>query len=124
MMSNPTAKDQSLPSSTSAGASAIPAPATKSFSLSLREADRAVLRPVVAELESELASLQTQANHDGYAQATARLTSHWRRLVEIMALGTPPELRSCPHCGYGINAAATRCIQCWKESQGKPRGLT
>ena len=99
-------------------------PATKIMALSLRENDRAVLRPVVAELESELASLQAQANGDGYSQSAARLTSHWRRLVDIMALGSPPELRACPHCGYAINATATRCIQCWKQSLGKERGLT
>lgn len=121
-MNRPTQKDLSPPTSAPDGVSAIAVPATRS--LSLREADRAVLRPVVAELGSELATLQAQANSDTHSQTTARLTSHWRRLVDIMALGTPPELRSCPHCGYGINATATRCIQCWKQSQGKPRGQT
>jgi hypothetical protein len=118
-----TEKEPSLRPSPPAEVSPVAAHGGKSLALSLREADRAVLRPVVAELENELASLLAQANGD-HSQAAARVTSHWRRLVEIMALGTPPELRSCPHCGYGINATATRCIQCWKQSEGKPRGLT
>ena len=123
-MSKPTQEDQSPATSAPAEVWAIAVPAAKAFSLSLREADRAVLRPVVAELESEFANLHARAHGDTDSQTAARLTSQWRRLVDIMALGTPPELRSCPHCGYGINAAATRCIQCWKQSQGKPRGQT
>lgn len=123
-MSNSIEKGQSLTSPSHAGVSALAAPAPKTSALSLREADRVALRPVVAEIESEMASLQTQASSDTNAQTAARLTSHWRRLVDILALGTPPELRSCPHCGYSINSAATRCIQCWKQSPGKPRGLT
>jgi hypothetical protein len=78
---------------------------------------------MVAEIENELASLRAQADADGYARASARLAQHWRQLLDVMALGTPPEQRSCPHCGYGINASATRCIQCWKQSRSSPASL-
>ena len=120
-MSNFTKNDQSM--TASAGAAATPPQAAKVMPLSLREGDRAVLRPMVVDLEGELASLQAQTNTDGYSQASVRLAAHWRRLVDTMALGMPPEQRSCPHCGYGINASASRCIQCWKQSDGKARQL-
>jgi hypothetical protein len=92
--------------------------------LSLRETDRASLRPVVAELESCLTILQGQSDTDGYAEASATLAAQWRRLVGVMALGTAPELRVCPHCGHHINATAVRCIQCWKLSDREPRSLS
>lgn len=75
----------------------------------------------MAEIESDLATLQVQSDIGGYAEASATLVSRWRGLVDLMALGTPPELRVCPHCGYNINAVATRCIQCWKHSGARPR---
>jgi hypothetical protein len=102
--------------SLTAGVSPSGIPVTRIASLSLRESDRAALRPLVAEIESELATLQAQPDVQGYARVSARLVEHWCRLVKTMALGAPPELRLCPHCGYSINAAATRCLQCWRKS--------
>lgn len=89
--------------------------------LSLGEADRSALRPVVAELERQLLQLNAQSGIQGYAEVSAQLALSWRRLVTLIALGEPPELRACPHCGYQINRAATRCIQCWKQSPGGGR---
>jgi hypothetical protein len=84
--------------------------------LSLREGERSALRPAVAIVEDDLARLEAQRDVDGYAQAAQRLTASWHSLVSLMALGTAPEMRSCPHCGYRIFAKATRCVQCWKHS--------
>jgi hypothetical protein len=84
--------------------------------LSLREGERAALRPAVAVIEDDLARLGIQHDLDGYARAAERLTASWQSLVSLMALGTAPELRSCPHCGYRILVKATRCVQCWKMS--------
>ena len=99
----------------------VAVPMANAVPMSLRETDRATLRPMVAQLESDLASLQVQSDADGYAAVAARLAAPWRSLVDVMALGTAPELRACPYCGYGINATATRCIQCWKQSEAKGR---
>jgi hypothetical protein len=84
--------------------------------LSLREGERAALRPAVAVVEGALARLGSQQDLDGYARAAEQLTVSWQSLVSLMALGTAPELRSCPHCGYRILVKATRCVQCWKMS--------
>lgn len=100
----------------SAGPRAHAMAATKVVPLSLRESERALLRPIVAQIENGIAALQVQWNASGFAEDSPVLVAHWRNLVEVMALGTPPELRVCPHCGYHINAVATRCIQCWKMS--------
>jgi len=84
--------------------------------LSLREGERASLRPAVAAVESDVAWLEAQQNVEGYTQAVKQLAASWHSLVSLMALGTAPELRSCPNCGYRILVKATRCVQCWKQS--------
>jgi hypothetical protein len=91
--------------------------------LTLREKDCAALRPMVASVESELASLQAPENQASFAHASVKLAEAWHRLVELMALGTEPEHRSCPHCQYRILVKATRCIQCWKRSEAGPAAL-
>jgi len=84
--------------------------------LSLREGERAALRPAVAMVESDLTWLEAQEDVEGYTQAVGQLAASWHSLVSLMALGAAPQLRSCPHCGYRILVKATRCMQCWKES--------
>ena len=84
--------------------------------LSLREDERAALRPAVATVESDVARLEAQQDLNGYAQAAEQLATSWHALVSFMALGTAPELRACPHCGHRILVKATRCVQCWKQS--------
>ena len=84
--------------------------------MSLREGERAALRPVVAMVESDVARLEAQHNLEGYVQAAGQLAASWHSLVSYLALGTAPETRACPHCGYRILVQATRCVQCWKQS--------
>jgi hypothetical protein len=90
--------------------------ATSAAPLSLREGERAALRPAVARVESDVARLEAVHDLQGYAQAAGQLASSWQSLVSLMALGTAPELRTCPHCGYRIFVQATRCMQCWQYS--------
>jgi hypothetical protein len=87
-----------------------------SIPLSLREGEREILRPAVAIVDRNVARLGAQRDLDGYAQAAEQLAASWQSLVSLMALGDAPELRSCPHCGYRIMVKATRCVQCWKQS--------
>jgi hypothetical protein len=51
------------------------------------------------------------------------LRTSWGILVELLALGPPPERRACPHCGSVGMLSATRCSRCWTEllpPQGSP----
>jgi hypothetical protein len=41
------------------------------------------------------------------------LRAAWAEMVDVLALGPPPELRTCPTCGEIGMRAATRCIRCW-----------
>jgi hypothetical protein len=33
----------------------------------------------------------------------------------VLALGPPPQLRTCPHCGGACSRAVTRCSTCAKD---------
>lgn len=68
------------------------------------------LRPIVEALDREMSRLLLRPGAD----ATALLTS-WAELVEFLALGPPPDVRACPHCGGLGMRAATRCGTCWKK---------
>ena len=46
-------------------------------------------------------------------QQTDALQTAWRDLVERLALGPAPELRTCPTCGQIVMRAATLCGHCW-----------
>lgn len=71
------------------------------------------LRPVVEKLDREVSRVALRSGADG-ADTTALLTS-WAALVELLALGPPPELRTCPACGAVGMRAATRCGRCWRK---------
>lgn len=58
------------------------------------------------------------------AGESAGLRSSWKRLVEVLALGPPPELRACPHCGGVGMRAATRCGSCWEKLVPPEAGAT
>jgi len=92
-------------------------PAAAVAALSLREGDRAALRPKVAAIEVTLAALRDPRDGEAYASALKGLTHSWKTLVECLALGEAPALRVCPHCQGKILLRATRCIECWKMSE-------
>jgi hypothetical protein len=69
------------------------------------------LRPIVEDLDREMSRLLRPGADS--ADLTALLTS-WATLVEFLALGPPPDVRACPHCGGLGRRAATRCGACWK----------
>ena len=80
------------------------------------EAQRATLRAAVAEVESYIAHLpRTNPGSDH------GLPAAWATLVQLMALGSPPQLRDCPRCGRAGMRAATRCGHCW--ARLSPLGL-
>lgn len=64
---------------------------------------RTKLRTAIARVERDLASLP----------ADSALRASVAELVQQLALGPEPELRTCPHCeGVGMRLA-TRCLFCW-----------
>jgi hypothetical protein len=44
---------------------------------------------------------------------TDKVRAAWAEMVDVLALGPSPELRTCPTCGEIGMRAATRCIRCW-----------
>lgn len=71
------------------------------------------LRPIVENLDREMSRLLARPGGDGVD--TTALLSSWAELVEFLALGPPPDLRACPHCGSVGMRAATRCGTCWRK---------
>jgi hypothetical protein len=79
----------------------------------LSQNGRAGLRVVVSDIERELSCLAREAPAAQHRTALEGLTASWAKLVELLALGTAPELRECPRCGHSGMRAATRCGNCW-----------
>lgn len=82
------------------------------------EPGRTAMRLLVADIELELGKLG-DAEPLARAEALARLTTTWRKLVAELALGSEPSLRACPFCHLSIRYEATRCRYCLK---GSPAG--
>lgn len=70
------------------------------------------LRPLVEELDVEMSRLAARGNAGG---DTVALLASWGKLIEYLALGPAPELRTCPFCGGTGMRAATVCGHCWKK---------
>jgi hypothetical protein len=71
------------------------------------------LRPIVENMDREMSRLVLRSGADS-DDTTALLTS-WATLVEFLALGPPPDLRTCPFCGGIGMRAATLCGRCWRK---------
>lgn len=71
------------------------------------------LRPIVENVDREMSRLVLRSGADS-GDTTALLTS-WATLVEFLALGPPPDLRTCPFCGGIGMRAATLCGRCWRK---------
>lgn len=84
------------------------------------QATRVNLRVVVSDIGRDLACLARDAPAAEHQSAVGALTVSWARLVELMALGTAPELRECPRCGNSAMRAATRCGSCWSPLSPAP----
>ena len=77
------------------------------------DAARARLRTTVATIEREISRLPGRATgEDGKGSPSALLAS-FTDLVEQLALGPEPEVRSCPVCQHIGMRMATRCGYCW-----------
>jgi hypothetical protein len=69
------------------------------------------LRPIVEALDQEMSRLAARPEQPGAGNKA--LLASWAELVEYLALGPAPEVRSCPSCGASGMRAATVCGTCW-----------
>jgi hypothetical protein len=75
------------------------------IAMSISYGDRSVatLRSLVTAIERQFAIVPPPEE----------LRAAWAEMVDVLALGPPPELRTCPTCGEIGMRAATRCMRCW-----------
>jgi hypothetical protein len=89
--------------------------------MTLSDAEAAVLRLLLGDIDREIAALFGPAPPDG-TLASATLRASWARLVGVLALGPAPELRACPACHSDCRRAATLCGNCWARLPPVPSG--
>jgi hypothetical protein len=66
------------------------------------DARRSRLRGIIARIERQM-------------PVAIPLQATWHELIDALALGPEPALRSCPHCGKLVMLEATRCGHCWTQ---------
>ena len=80
------------------------------------------VRKAIETVDREVAKLAGHTSAEA-ASALDGLRSSWGILVDLLALGPPPERRACPHCGNVGMLTATQCSRCGLElvpPQGNP----
>ncbi|MBI5071086.1 MAG: hypothetical protein HZB56_22945 [Deltaproteobacteria bacterium] len=70
--------------------------------------DEPMVREAMQSVEQALAAAPG-------GDALDRLRTSWTRLVDVLALGPAPALRTCPNCGATGMREATRCGTCWSK---------
>jgi hypothetical protein len=83
------------------------------LTLSFSGADLERLRTLVTAVGSEVAHVSGTAPQIQNAGSRAALDTTWKTLVDMLDLGTTPEMRDCPECGHQGMADAIRCGFCW-----------
>lgn len=81
--------------------------------LSFSGADLERLRTLVAAVGTEVAHASSTAPQPEIPGPRTALDTTWSALVDMLDLGTMPEMRECPECGRQGMAEATRCGFCW-----------
>jgi hypothetical protein len=80
--------------------------------LSFTGADLSRLRTLVTAVEKEIALVPGATTADSKTSRNALDTS-WARLVEMLDLGSEPQMRECPACKHLCTLGASRCGRCW-----------
>ena len=75
--------------------------------------DLSRLRTLVAGVGKEIALATDKAAPPQSPPSGAALGVAWARLVEMLDLGSEPEMRECPACKAPCMLGATRCGNCW-----------
>ena len=84
------------------------------MSISYGDRSVATLRSVVKAIERQFAIVPPPEE----------LRAAWAEMIAVLALGPPPELRTCPTCGEIGMRAATRCVGCWSSLPPLPPETT
>ncbi len=69
----------------------------------LSDAETARLRLLIASVDGELAR----------TPASEGLKGSWAEMMKMLAVGSAPDVRTCPSCANIIMRAATLCGHCW-----------
>jgi hypothetical protein len=83
------------------------------LTLSLSGADLSRLRTLVAAVDKEIVHDSGSSTAAGSQTPKSALNTTWSRLVEMLDLGTEPEMRTCPTCKHLCTLGTTRCSHCW-----------
>lgn len=81
--------------------------------LSFSGAELSRLRTLVGAVGHEIAQLSPAAATGDAAPPKSALDTTWSRLVEMLDLGSEPDMRLCPKCKNRCQMGATRCGHCW-----------
>jgi hypothetical protein len=79
--------------------------------LSFSGTDLSRLRTLVAAVGKEIALVPGAVTTAASPKTPLDMT--WSRLVDMLDLGTEPEMRSCPTCKNLCALGASRCGHCW-----------
>ncbi|MBN2577266.1 MAG: hypothetical protein JXP73_22075 [Deltaproteobacteria bacterium] len=71
------------------------------------------LRTLVEAVGKEIALVPGAATTAESQTPWTALDMTWSRLVEMLDLGTEPEMHECPACKHLCMLGATRCGHCW-----------
>ena len=71
------------------------------------------LRTLVAAVGKEIALVLGAPTPAASQTPGTGLDMTWSRLVDMLDLGTEPEMRECPACKHLCMLGATRCGRCW-----------
>ena len=63
----------------------------------------ATLRTLVTTIERQFATVPPPEE----------LRAAWGELIQVLALGLAPAVRTCPTCGETGMRTASRCMRCW-----------
>jgi hypothetical protein len=81
--------------------------------LSFSGADLRRLRTMVTAVGKEIALVPGAATTAENQGPKTALDMTWSSLVEMLDLGSEPEMRECPECKHLFTLGATRCGHCW-----------
>lgn len=85
--------------------------------VSFGDAARGKLRNLIEAIDREIPPAPPPGHGD---PPTGSLHASWRELVQLLALGPPPETRVCPTCGGTGMRTASRCASCWSRLEPLP----
>jgi hypothetical protein len=77
--------------------------------------DTDALRVFVEAVDREISGLLPGQSDAAQPHQFQALRTSWGELVDWLALGPAPQLRTCPKCGHSGMRDATLCGYCWEK---------